>query len=152
MHFEGISGAINVSIVAFSIVFGVLLVLTAMIYAIKVFSGSGDNKPAGGAPAAKGGAAPAKAAAPAAAPVAGGKDGASCASAGTRASCPSQASGSPQAKIVAAITAAIMAMTGGRGRILSIQPAAAGGRPFSTWRASGVVSLVNNRLTRPWNR
>ncbi len=132
MHFEGISGAINVSIVAFSIVFGVLLVLTAMIYAIKVFSGSGDNKPAGGAPAAKGGAAPAKAAAPAAAPV--------------------QASGSPQAKIVAAITAAIMAMTGGRGRILSIQPAAAGGRPFSTWRASGVVSLVNNRLTRPWNR
>jgi sodium pump decarboxylase gamma subunit len=131
MHFEGISGAINVSIVAFSIVFGVLLVLTAMIYAIKVFSGSGDNKPAGGAPAAKGAAAPAKAA-PAAAPL--------------------QASGSPQAKIVAAITAAIMAMTGGRGRILSIQPAAAGGRPFSTWRASGVVSLVNNRLTRPWNR
>ncbi len=137
MHFEGISGAINVSIVAFSIVFGVLLVLTAMIYAIKVFSGSGDNKPAGGAGAA---------------PAAGGKNGASCASAGTRASCPSQASGSPQAKIVAAITAAIMAMTGGRGRILSIQPAAAGGRPFSTWRASGVVSLVNNRLTRPWNR
>ena len=131
MHFEGISGAINVSIVAFSIVFGVLLVLTAMIYAIKVFSGSGDNKPAGGAPAAKGAAAPAKAA-PAAAPL--------------------QASGSPQAKIVAAITAAIMTMTGGRGRILSIQPAAAGGRPFSTWRASGVVSLVNNRLTRPWNR
>lgn len=131
MHFEGISGAINVSIVAFSIVFGVLLVLTAMIYAIKVFSGSGDNKPAGGAPASRGAAAPAKAA-PAAAPL--------------------EASGSPQAKIVAAITAAIMAMTGGRGRILSIQPAAAGGRPFSTWRASGVVSLVNNRLTRPWNR
>lgn len=137
MHFEGISGAINVSIVAFSIVFGVLLILTAMIYTIKVFSGSGDNKPAGGAGAA---------------PAAGGKNGASCASAGTRASCPSQASGSPQAKIVAAITAAIMAMTGGRGRILSIQPAAAGGRPFSTWRASGVVALVNNRLNRPWNR
>ena len=151
MHFEGISGAINVSIVAFSIVFGVLLVLTAMIYAIKVFSGRGDNKPAGGAPASRGAAAPAKAA-PAAAPAAGGKNGASCASAGTRASCPSQASGSPQAKIVAAITAAIRAMTGGRGRILSIQPAAAGGRPFSTWRASGVVSLVNNRLARPWNR
>ena len=130
MHFEGISGAINVSIVAFSIVFGVLLVLTAMIYTIKVFSGSGD-KPAGGAPAGKGAAAPAKAA-PAAAPL--------------------QASGSPQAKIVAAITAAIMAMTGGRGRILSIQPAVAGGRPFSTWRASGVVGLVNNRLARPWNR
>lgn len=131
MHFEGISGAINVSIVAFSIVFGVLLILTAMIYAMKLFAGSGD-KPAGGAPAAKGAAAPAKAAAPAAAPI--------------------QASGSPQAKIVAAITAAIMAMTGGRGRILSIQPAAAGGRPFSTWRASGVVALVNNRLARPWNR
>ena len=131
MHFEGISGAINVSIVAFSIVFGVLLILTAMIYTIKVFSGSGDNKPAGGTPAGKGAAAPAKAA-PVAAPL--------------------QASGLPQAKIVAAITAAIMAMTGGRGRILSIQPAATGGRPFSTWRASGVVGLVNNRLNRPWNR
>ena len=131
MHFEGISGAINVSIVAFSIVFGVLLILTAMIYTIKVFSGSGD-KPAGGAPVGKGATASSKPAAPAAAPL--------------------QASGSPQAKIVAAITAAIMAMTGGRGRILSIQPAVAGGRPFSTWRTSGVVGLVNNRLNRPWNR
>ncbi|MCR4818893.1 MAG: OadG family protein [Fretibacterium sp.] len=131
MQFEGISGAINVSIVAFSIVFGVLLVLTATIYTIKMFSGSGE-KPAGGSSAGKGAAAPAKAA-PAAAPL--------------------QASGSPQAKIVAAITAAILAMTGGRGRILSIQPAATtGGRSFSTWRASGVVALVNNRLNRPWNR
>ena len=130
MHFEGVSGAINVSVVAFSIVFGVLIILTAMIYAMKLFAGSGD-KPAGGAGAGKGAPAPAKSA-PAAAPL--------------------QIAGSPQAKIVAAITAAILAMTGGRGRILSIQPATAGGRPFSTWRASGVVALVNNRLTRPWNR
>ena len=129
MQFEGISGAINVSIVAFSIVFGVLLVLTAMIYTIKVFSGSGD-KPAGGAGAR---------------PVAGGKDGASCASAGTRASCTSQASGSPQAKIVAAITAAIMAMTGGRGRILSIRPAAAGGRIWPAARACRNASASRAR-------
>ncbi|MCR5347365.1 MAG: OadG family protein [Fretibacterium sp.] len=134
MHFEGISGAVNVSIVAFSIVFGVLLILTATIYAMKLFAGSGD-KPA--APAGKAPSAPAKAAAPAA-----------------PAAAPVQASGSAQAKIVAAITAAVLAMTGGRGRILSIQPAVSGGcgRSFSTWRASGVMALVNNRLTRPWSK
>ena len=44
MHFEGISGAINVSIVAFSIVFGVLLVLTGVIYGMKLFAGGGEKK------------------------------------------------------------------------------------------------------------
>lgn len=134
--FEGISGAISVSIVAFSIVFGVLLILTGMIYAMKVFAGGkdGGNKTEG------------KSAAPAQASAAGGKAGASCASAGTGASCPSQT------KIVAAITAAIMAMTGGRGRILSICPATGVNVPFSRWRGSGVIGLVNNRLTRTWNQ
>ena len=44
MHFEGLSGAINVSVVAFSIVFGVLLVLTGVIFAMRIFAGSGDEK------------------------------------------------------------------------------------------------------------
>ncbi|MBQ9565711.1 MAG: OadG family protein [Synergistaceae bacterium] len=133
-HFEGISGAISVSIVAFSIVFGVLLILTAVIYTMKVFAGSG-GKPSGGEGAKTAGAGAAPAPAAKAAPLA--------------------ASAQPQAKIVAAITAAILAMTGGRGRILSIQPAVAGaqcGAPFSTWRVSGIVGLVNNRLSRNWNQ
>ncbi|MBR1671770.1 MAG: OadG family protein [Fretibacterium sp.] len=134
MHFEGISGAISVSIVAFSIVFGVLLLLTATIYAMKLFSGSGSDKPTNGETAGK---ASAKAAAPA----------------------PARAQAVSQSKIVAAITAAIMAATGGRGRILSIKPAVAvSGAPFtlmgtgSTWRASGIVALVNNRLNRTWKQ
>ena len=44
MHFEGLSGAINVSVVAFSIVFGVLFVLTGVIYGMRLFAGSGDEK------------------------------------------------------------------------------------------------------------
>ena len=42
-RFEGVEGAINVSIVAFSIVFGVLIVLTAMIYAVRVFAADEDE-------------------------------------------------------------------------------------------------------------
>ena len=42
-RFEGIEGAINVSIVAFSIVFGVLLVLTAMIFAVRIFAADDDE-------------------------------------------------------------------------------------------------------------
>ena len=38
MHFEGLSGAVSVSVVAFSIVFGVLLVLTGVIYGMKLFA------------------------------------------------------------------------------------------------------------------
>ena len=51
MHFEGLAGAVNVSIVAFSIVFGVLLVLTGVIYGMKLFAGSGDEKKNDVAPA-----------------------------------------------------------------------------------------------------
>lgn len=44
MHFEGLAGAVNVSIVAFSIVFGVLIVLTGVIFAMRVFAGSPEKK------------------------------------------------------------------------------------------------------------
>lgn len=146
-RFEGVEGAINVSIVAFSIVFGVLIVLTAMIYAVRVFAADedegnvkkNDSKPA----------APVKAAAqaPAAAPVV------------AQAVTPAPAVNTPQTKIVAAITAAIMAATQGAGRIVSIQPALAlpeapakNAPNFGAgaWKTSGRIALVHNRLSRTW--
>ena len=130
--FEGISGAINVSIVAFSIVFGVLFGLTVMIYAIRIFSGGNEPKSDGGKTPSGGTPAPARAA-PAAA---------------------SAPSGSPQAKVVAAITAAILAATGGQGQILSIERAAVASesRWTRTWRTSGVLDLTGSRLDRGWKR
>lgn len=141
-RFEGIEGAINVSIVAFSIVFGVLIVLTAMIYAVRVFAADedegnvkkNDSKPAAQAPAA----------APAAQAVA---------------AAPAPVVNTPQTKIVAAITAAIMAATQGAGRIVSIQPALAlpeapakNAPNFGAgaWKTSGRIALVHNRLSRTW--
>ena len=135
MHFEGISGAINVSIVAFSIVFGVLLVLTGVIYGMKLFAGGGEKKndvvPAkpSGSPAPK--AAPAKSASV-------------------------SAPAGDKAKIVAAITAAIVEFTGSSDfRILSVQPEGqqAIGRDFwtSRWKTAGMLNLNANRLTRKWH-
>lgn len=44
IHFEGLSGAINVSIVAFSIVFGVLFILTMVIFGMRLFAGGDEKK------------------------------------------------------------------------------------------------------------
>ena len=131
MHFEGISGAINVSVVAFSIVFGVLVVLTGMIYAMRLFAGSGAEK--------KNDVAPSKPSAPKApAPV--------------KASAPAP----DKAKIVAAITAAIIEFTGSSDfRILSVQ--AEGGQQIpgdfwtSRWKTAGMLALNSNRLVRKWH-
>ena len=133
MHFEGISGAINVSIVAFSIVFGVLLVLTGVIYGMKLFAGGGEKKndvtPAkpSGSPAPK-------------------------PSLAKSASAPS----GDKAKIVAAITAAIIEFTGSADfRILSVQPEGQGqiGRDYwtSRWKTAGMLNLNANRLNRKWH-
>ena len=133
MHFEGISGAINVSIVAFSIVFGVLLVLTGVIYGMKLFAGGGEKKndviPAKPSPK------------PAPAPV-------------KAVSTP--APSGDKAKIVAAITAAIVEFTGSSDfRILSIQPEGQGqvSRDYwaSRWKTAGMLGLNSNRLTRKWH-
>ena len=134
MHFEGIAGAVNVSIVAFSIVFGVLLVLTGMIFAMRLFAGSGEEKKNDVAPN-KPAPAPVKAA-----PVQ-----------AVSASVPS----SDKAKIVAAITAAIVEFTGGSDfRILSVQPENAG-MPgdywTSRWKTAGMLALNSNRLNRKWH-
>ena len=153
-RFEGVEGAINVSIVAFSIVFGVLIVLTAMIYAVRVFAADedegdvqkNDSKPQ---PVVK---AQAPAQAVAAAPVV-------AQAVQAVAAVPAPAVNTPQTKIVAAITAAIMAATQGAGRIVSIQPALAlpeapaKNTPnfgAGAWKTSGRIALVHNRLSRTW--
>lgn len=134
MHFEGLSGAINVSIVAFSIVFGVLLVLTGMIFAMRLFAGSGEEK--------KNDVAPAK---PAPAPV----------KAAPVTAVKAPAANTDKAKIVAAITAAIIEFTGGSDfRILSVQPENAGvpGDYWtSRWKTAGMLALNSNRLNRKWH-
>ena len=131
-QFEGVGGSIIVSIIAFSIVFAVLFGLTVVIYAMKFFSKEGEAS-GGGSSTTPIKAAPAATAAPAAAR-------------------PSD----PQAKVVAAITAAILAATGGRGRILSVIPegpaALDSSRWTRTWRTAGILTLNGNRLDRAWKR
>lgn len=135
MHFEGIAGAINVSVVAFSIVFGVLLVLTGVIYGMKLFAGGGEKK---------NDVAPAKpSASPKPAPVL-----------AKSASTPAPAG--DKAKIVAAITAAIIEFTGSADfRIVSVQPEAHGqvARDYwtSRWKTAGMLNLNANRLNRKWH-
>ncbi|MBQ7593174.1 MAG: OadG family protein [Synergistaceae bacterium] len=133
MHFEGLSGAINVSVVAFSIVFGVLLVLTGVIYGMKLFAG-GDEKKNDVTPA-KPSASPAPARqVQATAPVA----------------------GVDNKKIIAAITAAIIEFTGSADfRILSVDAERPGQIPgdfwTSRWKTAGMLGLNSNRLNRKWH-
>ena len=139
MHFEGIAGAVNVSIVAFSIVFGVLLVLTGVIYGMKLFAG-GEEKKNDVTPAKPSSSAPSS---PKPAPA-------------KAVSAPS----ADKAKIVAAITAAIVEFTGQENsefRIVSVTPEVQGamvnGSDYWTrrWKAAGMLGLNANRLTRKWH-
>ena len=125
--FEGVSGSITVSVTAFTIVFAVLAGLTAVIYAIKIFAGpaaaSASPAPPEGDPAPLAPVAPA--------PRAAGVD----------------------RKVVAAITAAILAATGGRGQVLSVVPEEGAERPSRwtrIWRTAALIEGVGNRLDRPW--
>ena len=137
MHFEGLAGAVNVSIVAFSIVFGVLLVLTGVIYGMKLFAGSGDEKKNDVAPSAK----------PSSPTVSAAKPSVSV-------SAPVQAD---KTKIIAAITAAIVEFTGSSDfRILSVQAESqTQGMPgsywTSRWKTAGMMALNANRLNRKWH-
>ena len=61
-----------------------------------------------------------------------------------------------KAKIVAAITAAIIEFTGGQNfRILSVKPEASSGVPgdfwTSRWKTAGMLGLNSNRLNRKWH-
>ena len=134
MHFEGLAGSINVSVVAFSIVFGVLLVLTGVIYGMRLFAGSpekkNDVKPVSHTPSAK----------PAPVSIA-------------KAPAPS----ADKAKIVAAITAAIIEFTGSSDfRVVSVQAeAGVTGIPMdywtARWKTAGMIGLNANRLNRKWH-
>ena len=129
--FEGVSGSITVSITAFTIVFAVLAGLTAVIYAIKIFAGEDVGPAAASASPLLPGGEPAPSAPVAPAPRAAGVDG----------------------KIVAAITAAVLAATGGRGRVLSVVPERGAEQPSRwtrTWRTAALIEGVGNRLSRPW--
>jgi len=126
VHFEGLSGAINVSIVAFSIVFGVLFVLTMVIFGMRIFAGGQDEKKNDvvSKPAAP---APSKPVMVKAAP------------------------GADKAKIVAAITAAIVEFSGSSNfRILSVEAEKPGDYWTSRWKAAGMINLNMNRLNRAW--
>lgn len=132
MHFEGLAGAVNVSIVAFSIVFGVLLVLTGVIFAMKVFAGSpkkkNDVKPVPKSPSA-----PVNI---------------------TKAVIP-VAPSADKAKIIAAITAAIVEFTGSKDfRVLSVEQESSD-IPMdywtARWKTAGMMRLNANRLTRKWH-
>lgn len=125
MHFEGLLGAINVSIVAFSIVFGVLFILTMVIFGMRIFAGGNEkkndvsvNKPAAPVNVSKSAAKPA----------------------------------ADKAKIVAAITAAIVEFTGNSNfRILSVEAEKPGDYWTSRWKTAGMINLNSNRLNRKWN-
>lgn len=124
IHFEGLSGAINVSIVAFSIVFGVLFILTMVIFGMRLFAGGDEKK---NDVVSKPAAAPAKLSVVKAAPSA------------------------DKAKIVAAITAAIVEFTGNSNfRILSVEAEKPGDYWTSRWKAAGMINLNMNRLNRAW--
>lgn len=131
--FEGVSGAVIVSVTSFFIVFAVLLGLTTVIYAIKIFSGedSRSNAKAYAAPA------------PSFQTVSG----------LSASAAPVPQSAGDDKKVVAVITAAILAATGGRGRVLSVLPERTrvrDSRCTRTWRTAGLIEQVGSCLRRPW--
>ncbi|MBQ3456910.1 MAG: OadG family protein [Synergistaceae bacterium] len=139
MHFEGLAGAVNVSVVAFSIVFGVLIVLTGVIYGMKLFAGSGEEKKNDVKPAPKLPSSPKPVQ-----PVTIAK---------------AQAPSADKAKIIAAITAAIVEFTGSNDfRVVSVQAEASGipnGIPMdywtARWKTAGILGLNASRLNRKWH-
>ena len=125
--FEGLGGATALSVIAFSVVFLVLIFLTIVIYAMRLVSRfAGSEKPAA-APAAK-------KAAPVAAAVAG-------------------ASAAADEELVAVIAAAIFAQTGTMMRIKSIVPAGAHliGVDNVSWITCGRLEGLQGALSDRWN-
>ena len=125
--FEGLGGATALSVIAFSVVFLVLIFLTIVIYAMRLVSRfAGSEKPAA-APAAK-------KAAPVAAAVAG-------------------ASVAADEELVAVIAAAIFAQTGTMMRIKSIVPAGAHliGVDNVSWITCGRLEGLQGALSERWN-
>ena len=116
---EGVSGALTMALIAFTVVFLVLGGLSGIIYAIKYMAVGLDRKKGGGTPASP---APAAPSAPAAAPS------------------PSPAVGADRNRLLAVLTAAVAAGEGRPVRIASVRPLAAsapsGGHE---WRRMGIL-------------
>lgn len=135
--------AVIYSLIAFSIVFIVLGGLTLVIYAMRFATGS--ETPGGGTSSSSGDAKPKPAAAAAPAE-------------------PAKIVSAPAANAmthhVAAITAAILAITQGRGRIKSVTPAqgpgetqqSAPGGTTQRWRAAAILENSSRRLQPAWKR
>ena len=125
--FEGLGGATALSVIAFSVVFLVLIFLTIVIYAMRLVSRfAGAEKPAA-APAAR-------AAAPAAAGVA-------------------SSAAAADEELVAVIAAAIFAQTGTMMRIKSIVPAGTHliGTDNVSWINCGRLEGLQGALSDRWN-
>jgi Na+-transporting methylmalonyl-CoA/oxaloacetate decarboxylase gamma subunit len=128
---EIIKTAIVYSCIAFSIVFIVLGGLTVVIYAMRLTTGS--KTPSAPAPGAGAGPVSSGQAVPIAAV-------------------------DVKAQHVAAIAAAVLAATRGRGRVLSIFPAPASaqgqGNPSLTsrWRSAAIIENVGRHLSPSWKR
>jgi sodium pump decarboxylase gamma subunit len=122
--YERVVDAVVYSFIAFSIVFIVLGGLTLVIYGMRLLTGSGDQPKK---PETK---APIKSE-PAAA-----------------------VSGADvKAKHTAAITAAILALTGGRGGIIGIYPTGKiSSEGTRVWRASGIIEAAGRRVAPAWKR
>ncbi len=130
--FEGLSGATALSVIAFGVVFLVLIGLTCVIFGMRLVSRfAGSEKPAAPAPA------PARpAAAPVAAPVV----------------APVQAAAADE-EIVAVIAAAIAAHMGSAVRINAIVPAGTHliGTDNAAWIACGRLEGLQGALSGRWN-
>jgi Na+-transporting methylmalonyl-CoA/oxaloacetate decarboxylase gamma subunit len=137
---EIIRTALIYSCIAFSIVFVVLGGLTAVIYAMRVITGSSRTP---SAPASGGGSVPVPAPVPA--PVV-----------SSNAAPAAAVAVNVKARHVAVITAAVLAATQGRGRVSNIAPAQVQERGYfaqaTRWRSAGIVENVGNHLTPAWKR
>ncbi|MDR2522843.1 MAG: OadG family protein [Synergistaceae bacterium] len=120
--------AVIFSCIAFSIVFIVLGGLTLVIFAMRLLTGGGEPEPAASKAAAK----PAVSI-PSAAPV-------------------PVAAANVKAQHVAAITAAILTMTQGRGRVVNITPAGGAWNTTQRWRAMSIVEGSGRALAPSWKR
>ena len=124
--------ALIYSCIAFSIVFIVLAGLTLMIYTMRLFTGDESGSSSGGAPDVKQNSAVKAEARPAA----------------------SAPAADVKSQHVAAVTAAILTATRGRGRILSVTPVERIISSESTkiWKTAAVMAAANRRLSPSWKR
>ena len=128
---EGVGGALTMSIIAFSVVFLVLGVLSGIIYGIKYMATALERKKGGGS-----GTAPAPVAPAAAVQAA-----------------PAASGGSDKGRLLAVISAAVAAVEGPGARITSVRPsggaAALAPRGGLEWKRVGIIETLGG-LSRDW--